>query len=160
IEYRKSAEANKKAAENQRGLIPVAIMELEKLKLAAEKSTLSIEHAVHELAINRLNADVARAELATFAVRAEFNGVVTRVFKKKGEAVRQGDPIVELINPDRVRIEGRIGLAHLRYATQGGSVRVRLSVPDLDLPEEQEEFYGNITFVDLVSDPVTHETRI
>ncbi len=160
FEYRKSFEANKKAIENGKGLIPVALMEVEKLKLAAGKAALSVEQAGHEFEVDRLNVSVARAELATFSVRAEFAGVVTRVFKKKSEAVRQGDPIVELIDTNRVRIEGRIGLADLRFARQGGKVRVRLSVPDLDLPEEKEEFDGKITFVDLTSDPVTHETRV
>jgi multidrug efflux pump subunit AcrA (membrane-fusion protein) len=159
VEYRKNAEANQKAVEAGKGT-PVAPLEVEKLRLTAEKAALAIEQAEHELLLDKLNADVARAELATFSVVAEFEGVVTRVFRKKGEAVHQGDPIVELINPDRVRIEGRIGLPHLKFARQGGMVKVKLTVPDLDLPEEREEFEGRITFVDLVSDPVTHETRV
>ena len=159
VEYKKNAEANQKAVDAGKGA-PVAPLEVEKLRLTAEKAVLSIEQAEHELAVNKLNADVTRAELATFSVKAEFEGVVTRVYRKKGEAVHQGDPIVELINPDRVRIEGRIGLSQLRFARQGGRVKVKLSVPDLDLPEEREEFEGRITFVDLVSDPVTHETKV
>jgi membrane fusion protein (multidrug efflux system) len=159
LEHRKSAEANKKAIDSGSGLVPIALMEVEKLKLASEKASLAIQQAEHELEMNRLNAEVARAELATFTVRAEFDGVITRLFRKKGEAVKQGDPIAELVNTDRVRLEGRIGLADLRHARQGGKVNVRLSVPDLDLPEEREIFEGQITFVDLTSDPVTHETR-
>jgi multidrug efflux pump subunit AcrA (membrane-fusion protein) len=158
-EYRKNAEANKKAADAGKGN-PVALLEVEKLRLAAEKAVLSIEQAEHELLLNKLTAEVSRAELASYSVLAEFDGVVTRVYRKKGEAVRQGDPIVEVVNTDRVRIEGRIDLANLRFAKQGAMVKVRLSVPDLDLPEEREEFSGQITFVDLISDPVTHETRI
>lgn len=158
-EYRKNAEANRKAADAGKGN-PVALLEVEKLRLAAEKAVLSIEQAEHELLLNKLTADVSRAERATYAVVAEFEGVVTRIYRKKGEAVRQGDPIVEVVNTDRVRIEGRIDLADLKYAKQGAKVKVRLSVPDLDLPEEREEFEGQITFVDLISDPVTHETRI
>lgn len=158
-EYRKNAEANKKAADAGKGN-PVALLEVEKLRLAAEKAALSIEQAEHELLLNKLTADVARAELASYSVLAEFDGVVTRIYRKKGEAVRQGDPIVEVVNTDRVRIEGRIDLADLKFAKQGAKVKVRLSVPDLDLPEEREEFSGQITFVDLISDPVTQETRI
>lgn len=158
-EYRKNAEANKKAADAGKGN-PVALLEVEKLRLAAEKAVLAIEQAEHELLLNKLTAEVSRAERATYSVRAEFDGVVTRIYRKKGEAVRQGDPIVEIVNTDRVRIEGRIELAHLKYAKQGARVKVRLSVPDVDLPEEREEFVGQITFVDLISDPVTHETRV
>lgn len=160
LEYNKSSEANKKAASSGTGLIPVAVMEVQKLKLAAEKATLGIEQAELELELNRLNAAVTRAELATYSVVADFDGVVTRVFKKRGEAIRQGDPIVEIINPSRVRIEGRVGLSNLPFTQEGCKVKVRLFLPDVELPEENELFDGQITFVDRVSDPVTHTTRI
>lgn len=159
VEYRKNADANKKAVEAGRG-IPIASLDVEKLRLAAEKAVLSIEEAEQNLAVSKLNADVARAELATYLVTAEFAGIVTRVYRKKGEAVRQGDPIVEVVNPGRVRVEGRIGLQHLKYARQGAKVKVKLAIPDLDLAEEREEFEGHIVFVDLTADPVTHETRV
>lgn len=160
VEYRKNLLANEANNHAGKTFAAIPLMEIEKLKLAAEKGRLSIEQAQNELALNKLHADVARAEHATYSVFAEFDGVVTRVFKKKGEAVRQGDPIAELVSPDRVRIEGRVELSHLRFARQRAKIRVRLTVPELDLPEENEEFEGHITFVDLVSDPVTHETRI
>lgn len=159
LEYQKNSEANERAVAEGKGR-PVAPLEVEKLRLTAEKAALSIEHAEHEMQMNRLNADVTRAERATYSVLAEFDGVVTRVFKKKGEAIRQGDPIAELVNTDRVRIEGRIPLEFLKLARQGAKVKVRLSVPELDLPEEKIEFEGRITFVDLTSDPVTRETRV
>lgn len=161
VEYRKNLSANQKPTEGTGKTVAVVpILEIEKLKLAADKGKLAIEQAEHEFALNKLNADVARAERDTYSVFAEFEGTVTRVFKKRGEAVRQGDPIVELVNPSRVRIEGRIGLADLRFAKVRARIKVRLAIPDLDLPEEREEFDGQITFIDLVSDPVTHETRV
>ena len=138
----------------------VSELELEKSLIMKEKTALDITQAIEELNTNKLHADVARAELATYSVLAAFEGTITRVFKKQGEAVRQGDPIVELMNSDLVRIEGWIPLAQLRYAKQGGKVRVHLSIPDVDLPEEQEEFTGEIFLVDLVSDRLTHETRV
>lgn len=158
IEYRKSFEANAKGREV--GLVPVAVTEVNKLELAAQKAVLAIEQAKRELELNKLEAEVARAELATLSVVADFDGVVTRVFKKRGEAVRQGDPIVEVINTGRVKIEGRIGLSDLHLARQGERVKVRLSIPELDPSENQEWFEGHLTFVDQTSDPVTRETRV
>lgn len=138
----------------------VAEAEVDKAKLARDKAVLSIDHAVHELELAKLNYEVTAAELKTYSVMSDFDGVVTRIFKKKGEAVRQGDPVAEIINTNRVRIEGRVRLSALPYATQGAKVLVKLSVDEIDLPDEDVEFEGRITFVDPVSDPVDLTTRI
>ena len=45
----------------------------------------------------------AQAQLDTFSIRAPFAGVVTRVHRGKGEAVRQGDQVLELVSTQRVR---------------------------------------------------------
>ena len=151
--------ANKIAVEKG-GKEPVAQLDIDKSQLAADKAGISITAAEHELGLNKLNAAVTAAELRTYSVLAEFDGVVTRIYKKKGEAVRQGDPVAEIINTDRVRVEGYVPLVDLRYAKQGAKVYVRLNVADLDLPEEKEVFEGRITFVDVVSEPIDRTTRI
>ena len=138
----------------------VSQADVDKAKLARDKAELSIDHAVHELELAKLNFDVTAAELKTYSIISDFDGVVTRIYKKKGEAVRQGDPVAEIVNIDRVRIEGRVRLAVLPYAKQGAKVLVRLSVDEIDLPGEDVEFEGRITFVDPVSDPVDLTTRV
>ncbi|MEK6262867.1 MAG: efflux RND transporter periplasmic adaptor subunit [Planctomycetota bacterium] len=153
VEYQKNVEANKTTK-------AIAPLEIEKLKLAADKGVLAIEQAKNELALNKLAENQARAELATYSVIAPFSGVVTRVYKHPGEAVRQGDPILELVNIDRVRIEGRVSLADVRAIKLKHKVRVKLNDPDFDLPEESEPFVGRVTFVDVTVDPVTRETRV
>ena len=158
-EHERMIKANQLAVEKG-GREPVAQLEIDKSKLAADKAGISISAAEHELGLNKLNAAVTAAELNTYSVLAEFDGVVTRIYKKKGEAVRQGDPVAEIINTDRVRVEGYVPLADLRYAKQGAKVYVRLNVADHDLPEEKEVFEGQITFVDVVSEPIDRTTRI
>lgn len=149
-----------KANQNAEGTRSVSLLELDKARLAADKARLSIEKAEHDLEVDKLDRNVKAAELKTFSVLAEFDGVVTKIYKKKGEAVRQGDPVVEIVNTDKVRIEGRVKLADLRFAKKGAKAIVRLSVEELDLPEEKEAFEGRITFVDLVSDPIDKSTRV
>ena len=156
----KEVERLETANKNPAGVKSVSLLEVDKARLAADKAKLTIEQAEHDLEVDKLERDVKAAELKTFSVLAEFDGVVTRVFKKKGEAVRQGDPVVEIVNTDKVRIEGRVKLADLRFAKKGAKAIVRLSVEEMDLPEEKEVFEGRITFVDLVSDPVDKSTRV
>lgn len=155
-EYDMAVEANK----NRTGA--VSGLEIDKAKLAFNKAELQIEMAEHELAQNKLNRDVTAAELKTYSVVAGFDGVVTRIYKKKGEAVHQGDPIAEIVNTDRVRIEGRVNLKDLPYAKQGAKVlvRLKLNLRDFVLPEEKEVFEGQITFVDLTSDASDKTTRV
>jgi membrane fusion protein (multidrug efflux system) len=138
----------------------VPLIELHKLKLAAEKSLLEIELAKHELIFSRLQRDLKRTELETFAIIAPFSGVVTKVFKQRGEAVRQGDPILELTNTDHVRVEGWLDLEHTWKVAVGNRVLVRLSVPEASLPIEETVHEGRVTFVDVTVQPVTRQTRI
>ncbi len=160
-EHERMVKANQDA-EKKGGQKPVAQVEIDKAQLAADKAGISIAAAEHEIGLNKLNAAVTAAELRTYSVLAEFDGVVTRIYKKKGEAVRQGDPVAEIINTDRVRIEGYVPLADLRYAKQGAKVYVRLPVAELDLLEDEDKqpFEGLITFVDVVSEPIDRTTRI
>ena len=142
------------------GTNALSMTDIEEAKLAAKKAEVGIDMAKHELAKNRLDRDVSKAELATYSVNAAFDGFIKQVHKKKGEAVRQGDPVAEIINTDRVRIEGDVKLAELPYARRGAKVRVRLAVEDEDLPHEEDVFEGKITFVDLVSDPHDFSVRV
>ena len=153
--------ANQLAVEKG-GRETVPPLEIAKAQLDADKAGFSINSAEHEIGLNKLNAAVTAAELRTYSVLAEFDGVVTRIYKKKGEAVRQGDPVAEIINTDRVRIEGNVPLVNLRYAKQGAKVYVRLPAAELELldDEDKEPFEGRITFVDVVSEPIDRKTRI
>jgi len=142
------------------GKEPVPQLEIDKAKLAADKAGLSIQQAEHELGLSKLNAAVTAAELKTYSVLAQFDGVVTRIFRKKGEAVRQGDPVAEIVNTDRVRVEGNVPFSDLRYARQGAKVLVRLNTVHPDDRHANEVFEGKITFVDVVSEPIDRTTRI
>lgn len=158
-ELNRLIKANQLAVEKG-GKEPVPQLEIDKAKLAADKAALSIQMAEHELALNKLNAAVTAAELKTYSVLAQFDGVVTRIYRKKGEAVRQGDPVAEVVNTDRVRVEGNVPFNNLRHAKQGAKVLVRLSAIDSDPLHVKEVFEGKITFVDVVSEPIDRTTRI
>ena len=73
-----------------------------------------------------LDRDLALAQLKTYRLRAPFDGIVTRRFKQKGEAIRQGDPVIELIDISRMKVEGRIPLAQAIRLRPGQNVRVQL----------------------------------
>lgn len=162
---KKAAEVAKNELEqailaNQR--VPGAIpgIEINRLRLAAEKSVLQIEQAEHSLEISRLVLNEASAELRTYEIPAPFSGTVTRVFKRKGEAVRQGDPIMEIVNTERIRAEGHVGIAEIWNVRIGDRVEVYLDIPDVDLDVEKEKFVGRIVFIDVEVEPVRRRVRV
>jgi multidrug efflux pump subunit AcrA (membrane-fusion protein) len=155
-EHRKAVNANLRVP----GTIPD--IEVQRLLLAAERSRLQIEQAQHRFAVAKLSRDEAEAQLKTYRVEAPFDGVVTRVFKLEGEAVRQGDPIVELTNTNRVRVEGYISIKEVLMwnVKPGAEVKVWLDIPGVELEVEREAFMGRIVFVDVSAEPVTRQVRL
>lgn len=153
-EYRQALEANRVTART------VTQLELERMKLAADIADSDIQKAKHELQVHRLERDQASAELAAYAITAPFSGIVTKVYKKRGEAVRQGDPVIELTSTDRVRVDGWLELPDSYRVTQGMPVKVQLDLENYDLPEEKLVFDGRITFVDVVVETTGEKVKV
>ena len=155
-EYDKAIQANQKLE----GGGVFADIEVRRLKLSLDKSTLQYEQADNELLIQSLSAKQIEAELKTYSVEAPFDGIVTRVHRSKGEAVSLGDPLVEVVNLNRVRVEGYVGIVDGLRIKQGAPVTVKLDLPDVDLLEERLEFPGKLVFVDVGVEPVTGQIRV
>lgn len=153
-EHEAAMEGNRKLP----GTVP--LIEVKKLKLAGERGSLQIEQAEHQFEVVKLKRDEAREALKSFKIEAPFDGVVTRVYKAKGEAVREGDPILELSATERVRVEGYVNVKDGWSIAQGAPVQVQLDIPEADLAVEKELFQGNITFVDVEVQAVTQELRL
>jgi membrane fusion protein, multidrug efflux system len=153
-QYEKDLEANRQH------LNTVTDIEVRRAKLDMEKSSLQIDKAEHEMKVNELKAKQAKAELETYHIVAPFDGVVTSVKKSRGEAVHQGDPILEIVNPAVVRVEGRVSEKEIWNVKVGCPVIVNLSVQDADLEVEKQTFRGRIGFVDVVANDSSFETRV
>lgn len=154
MEYQKNLEANRQH-ENT-----VPDLEVRRAKLNMEKSALQIEKAVHDFKVNELKARQAEAELNTYRILAPFDGVVTRIQKYAGEAVKQGDPILEIVNTGTVQVDGYVDERHIWFVKVGSPVTVRLSIQEAELPIEKQVFQGRIGFVDVVANPATRQTRV
>lgn len=137
-ELRKAIEANRRLDNS------VAAVEIERLQLAAERARLQIEQAENQMSINELRADEAEANLKTHHIKAPFKGIITRKFKSRGEAVRQGDPILQIISTDEVKVEGYVTVAESSRLKKGDKVEVQL---ELEGFETEKPFEGVLTLV-------------
>jgi RND family efflux transporter MFP subunit len=154
LEYEKDEQANRQHMNT------VPDLEVQRAKLQMERSELQIDKAKHEIKVNLLKAVQAQAELNTYRILSPFDGVVTRVSKYRGEAVHQGDTILEVVNTDVVRIEGRVKEKDIWYVKVGSPVTVRLSLRSTHLDVEKQVFQGRIGFVDVVANSVSFDTRV
>jgi multidrug efflux pump subunit AcrA (membrane-fusion protein) len=155
-EYDKAVQANQKVE----GGGVFGDIDMRRLKLGVDKSALQYEMAENELLIHALTAKQIEAELKSYSVEVPFDGIVTRVHRSKGEAVGMGDPLIEVVNLDRVRVEGYVGIVDGLRIKQGSPVTVKLELPDVDLPEERLEFPGKLVFVDVGVEPVSGQIRV
>jgi len=152
LEYAKSVAANQQAPGT------ISEIELERLKLNEVKSGLQIKKAKHDIAVNEMKAIESKAELETFHILAPFDGFVSKVLKSRGEAVRQGDTILEMVNTDMVHVEGMVTDRDIWRVKRGSPVTVQLDIRNVDLDIEKQVFRGKIGFVDQVA--TMGETRI
>jgi multidrug resistance efflux pump len=154
-EHEKMVEANAKV----RGA--VADIEVRKARLAYDKAVLEIEKATHTREVHLAKRDEAAVQLETFRVEAPFAGFVTKVhFASKGASIRQGDPLIELINTAKVKVEGFVAIADLPFVKPGSKVQVRLDPAVAGVEAAEKAYPGKIVFVDLKATPAGHKVRV
>lgn len=138
----------------------VTDIELRRLKLAYERAALQTENAEKEHDIAGSKRDEAGEILQTHVVETKLGGMVTKVYKRTGDYVREGDPIIDVCNSDRMRVSGYVPFKDISRVRLGDRVVVRLDIPEISVPEEELRFDGVITFIDVAVQKVKPEVRV
>jgi multidrug resistance efflux pump len=138
----------------------VSDLELRELRLAADRAALQFEQAEHRLAVAALRLEEIRATVATLSVAAPFAARVRATYKRPGEVVQQGEIIAEIVNTDRVRVEGDVDLGDLSWVAVQAEVYVQLDGALVPPEMAQGVFPGVITFVDVKVEPVSKKVHI
>lgn len=154
LKFQWAAEANRKNAGT------VSEQELKELRLAADRAVLQCEQADNALAINRLKLAEMSVTVESLHVAAPFAGRVRAVYKQAGEFVQEGEVVAELVNADRVRVEGDVPLAAAGRIAPGAPVEVRIEGVAAPSDLEHRTFAGVITFVDVKVEPVSQTVHV
>lgn len=154
LKYVRALDANKRAGGT------VSELELRELRLDAERALLQLEQARQRFVIAGLRRDENRELLEACRIPAPFDAVVLQVYKRPGEVVREGEPILEVANTDRVRIEGHLPVAEADRVQPGSRVEVILAAPDAGANASAVRFEGEIGFVDAKVEPVSRTVRV
>jgi multidrug efflux pump subunit AcrA (membrane-fusion protein) len=115
----------------------VTSIDILRAQLEWKKSRLGIEQAAQkkteaELTAKAKNAEVGAAKVALDrrVLRAPFDGVVVKVEKKPGEWVAPGEPVVQIVGVNRLRVMGNLDAADWGPADiDGRDVTVEVSLP-------------------------------
>ncbi len=138
----------------------VSDLELKELRLSADRASLQYEQAEHGLAVARLRLDEIRASLDALRVVSPFAAQVRAVYKQPGEVVQEGEIVAEVVNTERIRVEGDVPLADLPFVRPQASIQVRIEGASAPPEFAQRVFSGSITFVDVKVEPVSQRVRV
>ncbi len=157
-------------AELRRGLDSNAVKknavseaEIDRLRLAADKTELEIEQAVHEQETAELTSRLKETEMKLAqqavdrrAIVSPISGMVVQVNSQRGEWVPAGKTVIRVLRLDRLRVEGFVQSKHLIGNLVGRKVTLTVDLPD----KPGMEFVGAVVFVSPEIDPVNQTVRV
>ncbi|HEX5446505.1 MAG TPA: HlyD family efflux transporter periplasmic adaptor subunit [Pirellulales bacterium] len=115
----------------------VTYIDILKAQLELKKSELAIEQTQEKQVEARLTAKAKLAEVGAAKValerrilRAPFDGIVVKVSKKPGEWVAPGDPVVQMVGIERLRVMGDVDATEWGQTdVEGRRVTVQVTLP-------------------------------
>ena len=127
------------------------------------RKTLFDRGIVHKEALERAKTDKALAESDLLKAKVEYDrgfprspigGTVNYLHVDEGEFIKRGQPMIELVNVDKIKIHVNVPELDIRYLNKGQTVMVTVdALPDLRLE-------GKVDFVSFKADPATKTFRV
>lgn len=141
----------------------VSETEIDRLRLAAERSELEIDQAIHEQEAAQLTSrlkeielELARQAVDRRALISPITGMVVQVNLHQGEWVPAGKATVRVLRVDRLRVEGFVPS---KKAT--GDLVGRRATLSVDLGGKTgSDFEGTVVFVSPEVNPVNGQVRV
>jgi RND family efflux transporter MFP subunit len=99
------------------------------------------------------NLEALEAQKAMAIIVAPFEGVIDEIYQKKGELASPSIPFAQLVNIDKVYVEGDVSESYLNYIKAGESV-------ELDFPAINYQTKASINRTSDVIDPANRSFKI
>ncbi|HUE71146.1 MAG TPA: HlyD family efflux transporter periplasmic adaptor subunit [Pirellulaceae bacterium] len=145
------AELQRLLAIERKGAGSITVQEVEKAKLAKQRDELQIEKSrldgkVAKMSADKHQADVQAADLsvARRQILAPISGEVATVYHEQAEWVNAGEPVIQVVRMDRLRVEGFVATSELNVAEIAGkdvTVEVELA------RGQRQRFAGRVTYI-------------
>ena len=115
---------------------------VERAKAETEVARRDQETADLTVEARQAQTDVAEINLEMHLIKSPIQGEVVNVYRKVGEWVNPGDPLLRIVRLDKLRVEGFIKLDEYRHEEiKGQPVTVSLRMAR----GREEQFHGTIT---------------
>lgn len=112
--------------------------------LSAEKAKNDQELAKFEYAVKNVEHEAAKQAIERRAIVAPFDGEVFEIFRQQGEWVSPGDPILRLVQLEKMQVEGPVDQSKFDpYQIQNCDVTVDVMLAH----DRAEQFNGRIVRV-------------
>ncbi|MBS0262104.1 MAG: efflux RND transporter periplasmic adaptor subunit [Planctomycetes bacterium] len=141
----------------------VSDAEIDRLRLAADKTELETAQAVIEQETAQLTArlketavKVARHAIDRREIVSPISGMVVQVNSHAGEWVEAGKTVVRVLRLDRLRVEFFVSANRLKDRLVGRKVTFQVDLPD----QPGAEFGGEIVFVSPEVDHINQTIRV
>ncbi len=149
-DVRRSEEANQRVPNSiPQSRIEKQILERERARLLLEKSQSDLEVAAMRTRLTAADIEAAKLELAKTEVFAKSEGIVIVVEKQVGEWVQPSDVVCQVVQTDRLKIEGFLPAADASRIRVGSRAQV-----DFDYRwMTQKRIEGEVLFVSPSANP-------
>jgi WD40 repeat protein len=122
---------------NRSGLKSVSDLEYQNYLYQRERFTQEMHKAREDREAARQELEKARRLLELHRIRSRLDGEIVKIYKRSGEAVKQGEPLFRIANYRRLRVEGlckvqqanliRVGMRALVEPEQRGEQMTELN---------------------------------
>lgn len=146
-----TAELERAKAVDRKSPGGVTQQEIQKLELARHRDELQIERSKLEMRVARMNADVHQAAVksadgavARRQIASPIDGVVVALLHEPGEWVNAGEPVLQVVRIDRLRVEGFLNATEF----SPGEIAGRQVTVEVQLTGTRaERFTGQVVFI-------------
>ncbi|MEM0926050.1 MAG: HlyD family efflux transporter periplasmic adaptor subunit [Planctomycetota bacterium] len=148
-----AAEAKTMEELHERGAAPYWEMrkkqaEADRAKLRIELAQLNEKTAMAEFRVKEFASKLALYEIEMRTVRADFDAFVEYRHAQLGEWMQPGSPIVELVQMDKVRVEGFVdAISYAGQVRKDAPVRVSIVVGGTEIDPVYKQMEGTIGYV-------------
>jgi multidrug resistance efflux pump len=127
--------------------------ELREIWLKVRESELSIEKAGHDMDIakakvhvNEAKESAAKLDVDRRQVKSPVDGMVIKRFAHRGEWVKPGDPVLQVVRMDKMWVEGFVHFTGTGGVAPGEISKQPVSVKFTPPHGHEETFHGQVIF--------------
>ncbi len=114
--------------------------EMRQQQLEVDKTDAQLAKSRDDKILYGLTAEIKRATLAQYEVKAPFDGLVTQVHRYPGQNVRPGDPVLTITDMSELRAELKVNFIHRDSLFVGDSVEIRIDTAGESEDTEATQF--------------------